>query len=149
MTIYHNHHIIPKHAGGSDDPKNIVRLTIPEHAEAHRKLYEENGLWQDFIVWKTLSGQITHAEAIKLAQSKANKGKTISVEHRLANSIATTKQWEEGRCVLDQAKVRSSMLEKHGVDNIRQKIVTCPHCMKSGQYVAFKRWHFDNCKKIV
>jgi len=25
---------------------------------------------------------------------------------------------------------------------------TCPHCDKSGQTVAMKRWHFDNCKFI-
>ena len=38
--IYHNHHIIPKHMGGSYDPSNLVRLTIEEHAEAHKTLYE-------------------------------------------------------------------------------------------------------------
>ena len=47
MTIYHFHHIIPKHLGGSDDPSNLIRLTVEEHAEAHRKLYEEHGLEED------------------------------------------------------------------------------------------------------
>jgi hypothetical protein len=148
MIIYHNHHIIPKHAGGTDDPSNIVRLTVKEHAEEHRKLYEENGAWQDFVAWKTLSGQISKAEAIKLAQSKANKGKKISDEHKRLNSIATKQQWFEGRAVLDQDKVKVSMLQKYGVENIRKLVVTCPHCNKSGQYTAFKRWHFDRCKKI-
>ena len=41
MKGKHKHHIIPKHAGGSNDPNNFVFLTIEEHAEAHRKLYEE------------------------------------------------------------------------------------------------------------
>ena len=45
--IYHNQHIIPRHAGGTDDPDNIARLTVSEHAEAHCKLYEEYGRWQD------------------------------------------------------------------------------------------------------
>ena len=35
--IYHNHHILPKHMGGTDDPENIIKLTIEEHAEAHKK----------------------------------------------------------------------------------------------------------------
>ena len=39
----HKHHIIPKHMGGTDDESNIIELTIEEHAEAHKKLYEENG----------------------------------------------------------------------------------------------------------
>ena len=78
-TIYHFHHIVPKHIGGTDDPSNLIRLSIEEHAEAHRKLYEEHGRWQDKVAWKSLSGQITCAEATKLAQIIANsKPKTGS-----------------------------------------------------------------------
>ena len=74
MSIYHKHHIIPKHMGGTDHPSNMVELTIEEHAEAHRKLFEEHGRWQDEIAWKALSGQISNAEAIKMAQRLANTG---------------------------------------------------------------------------
>lgn len=31
MTIYHNHHIVPKRAGGTDEPSNLIRLTVKEH----------------------------------------------------------------------------------------------------------------------
>ena len=79
MTIYHKHHIIPRHVGGTDDPSNIIKLTIEEHAEAHRVLYEQYGRWQDKVAWLTLSGQISCAEAIKMAQSLANKGKNNSM----------------------------------------------------------------------
>ena len=37
----HKHHIIPKHAGGTDDPENLVYLSVKEHAIAHAKLYLE------------------------------------------------------------------------------------------------------------
>ena len=60
--------------GGTDHPSNLINLTIEEHAEAHRKLFEQHGRWQDEIAWKTLSGQISNAEAIKLAQRHANLG---------------------------------------------------------------------------
>ena len=54
----HRHHIIPKHEGGSDDPSNIVYLSVKEHAEAHRDLYEKNGKIEDYLAWKGLSGII-------------------------------------------------------------------------------------------
>ena len=73
--ITHRHHIIPRHAGGSDDQSNLVTLTIHEHAEAHKKLFEEHGRWQDEVAWRQLSGQIDCAEALKEAQVKSNKGK--------------------------------------------------------------------------
>ena len=65
MKEKHKHHIIPRHAGGTDNPENIVELTIEEHAEAHRKLYEEHGRWQDMLAWKGLSGQIGKDELIQ------------------------------------------------------------------------------------
>jgi len=59
----HWHHIVPKHAGGTDDSSNLIHLTIEEHAEEHRKLWEQYGRWQDKIAWQTLSGQISIQEA--------------------------------------------------------------------------------------
>lgn len=49
--------------GGSNDPSNIKLVTIEEHAEEHRLLYEKHGKWQDFVAWKMLSGWMTAPEA--------------------------------------------------------------------------------------
>lgn len=76
----HIHHIIPKHMGGKDNSENLIELTVKEHADAHRKLYEEHGHWQDYCAWQSLSGQMTNDEAIKFAQSRAMKGKKHSPE---------------------------------------------------------------------
>ena len=76
--ITHKHHIIPKHMGGTDDPSNIVELTVEEHAEAHRVLYEKYGRWQDELAWKGLSGMIGKEEIIRRTQSEANKGRNLS-----------------------------------------------------------------------
>ena len=62
--VKHKHHIIPKHMGGSDDPSNIVELTVAEHAEAHKKLYEEFGHLQDKLAWQGLLGLISTAEIV-------------------------------------------------------------------------------------
>jgi hypothetical protein len=103
MKQKHKHHIIPKHIGGTDSPDNIVELTIEEHAEAHRKLFEEHGRWQDEIAWKSLSGMLGGKKAImkefwkengrrttgykmseyQKEQSRlANKGKKLTEEHK-------------------------------------------------------------------
>ena len=76
----HTHHIIPRHAGGSDDPSNLVELTITEHAEAHKKLYEEYGKDEDRLAWLGLAGMIDKEEIIRqqcsLASKKGNTGRT-------------------------------------------------------------------------
>lgn len=68
MERTHLHHIIPRHAGGSDEASNLVKLTISEHAEAHRLLWETNHQEEDYIAWKALSGQITMSETKRMVQ---------------------------------------------------------------------------------
>lgn len=63
--ILHKHHIIPRHAGGDDSPSNLVFLTIEEHAEAHRILYEQYNRQEDYLAWRGLSGQIGKDEMIR------------------------------------------------------------------------------------
>jgi len=75
-SIYHNHHIIPRHAGGTDSPDNLVRLTVEEHAEAHRKLYEEYGRWQDKKAWQGLAGFRGKEEIIKEIRSRPKSEET-------------------------------------------------------------------------
>ena len=69
MRGKHRHHIIPKHAGGTDDPSNLVLLSVEEHADAHKKLYEKYGRSGDLIAWKALSGDYSkddfHREAAR------------------------------------------------------------------------------------
>jgi hypothetical protein len=72
--VKHKHHIVPKHMGGSDDPSNIVELTVEEHAEAHRKLYEEFGHLQDKLAWQGLLGLISTADIVHTLQSEGMKG---------------------------------------------------------------------------
>lgn len=51
------HHIIPRFAGGLDDPSNLVYLTFNDHTLAHYirwVVYKQN---QDFTAFKLMSGQ--------------------------------------------------------------------------------------------
>ena len=68
MTIYyHNHHIIPRHMNGTDDPSNLIKVNVAMHAFLHKLLWEEHSNQYDYIAWKCLSGQITNEEANRLA----------------------------------------------------------------------------------
>jgi hypothetical protein len=69
-TIYHWHHIIPIHAGGTDDPSNLVKLTVEEHAEAHRLLWEQHGRPQDKLSWLLLAGKTTEAETARATMAQ-------------------------------------------------------------------------------
>lgn len=61
----HKHHIIPKYMGGTDDPSNIIELTIEEHAIAHMELYEKYNNIEDYLAWKGLSGQISKEDILQ------------------------------------------------------------------------------------
>jgi hypothetical protein len=82
MNMYtHKHHIIPKHAGGSDDPNNLVELTVEDHAIAHYVRYKIYGDWQDELAWRGLSFRMSKEEIVREAASKATKGKTYEEIH--------------------------------------------------------------------
>jgi len=74
----HIHHIIPRYQGGTDDPHNLIELTVEQHAEAHRLLFEQNNNWEDFVAWKTLCGQMTQSEAsLRASAEGAKKGAKV------------------------------------------------------------------------
>ena len=146
-TIYHNHHIIPRHVGGTDHPDNLVQLTVPEHAEAHRKLYEKYGRWQDKLAYRSLSGLIGKEEIIRQKNIQQRLGKKASEEtKRKMSEIRLGKPlWPNGRPPFS-TETRAKMSEaKKGIP---QPKTTCPHCSKQGGISPMKRHHFNNCKEI-
>lgn len=95
----HWHHIVPRHMGGDNHPSNLVELTVEEHAEAHRKLWEEYGKEEDRIAWQALSGQITIDEARRASIALIWKGKHLPLEMRQKISKTLTgrvrPEWEK------------------------------------------------------
>jgi len=162
MKNTHLHHIIPKHMGGTDDPSNLIELTVEEHAEAHRKLYKEHGSIYDLVAWKALSGQITTDEARRLAviatwtgrehteeakekirearldQIPPNLGRKFSKEHR--------KKISERQKNIPKS-YESNQKRSKTMSGIAKPKVKCPHCGKEGGAPQMKQWHFDNCKR--
>jgi len=80
--MYHKHHIVPRHMGGSDDPSNLKLVTVEQHAEEHRLLWEKHGMKQDYVAWQALSGNISLEEARIEAVKIANTGRKQTEEHK-------------------------------------------------------------------
>lgn len=95
-AVKHKHHIIPRHAGGTDVGSNLVELTVEEHAEAHRLLYEQYGRWQDKVAWMTLSGQMSRADAIRTAQQNADRSWAKTPEGKRALQTGWIKRKAKG-----------------------------------------------------
>ena len=136
----HKHHIIPRHAGGTDDPSNIVYLTVKQHAEAHKKLFKKYGRWQDKLAYEGLSGQIGKEEIIqeiyknrknrtgailseetKLKISMTKKGKKASIETRnkISQSLMGHKQPES-----QKIKVAKALSKDHIITDPKGKTFT-------------------------
>ena len=132
----HKHHIIPRHMGGTDDPDNLIELTIEEHAESHRKLWEQHGRYQDYYAWQGLSGQIGKEELIREIQSIANsKPKTEETKEKIRqyrlgkhlNELSKEKigqkakeRWSNG--VYDVKKLRLSRIGFKQSDYQKQRV---------------------------
>ena len=113
----HKHHIIPKHAGGTDDPSNIVELSVDDHAEAHRKLYEEYGKIQDKVAWFGLSKLASHAELMYMLHSERMKGKNNPMYGKPAPNKGIKRPGVGGR----KKGTKWSELERKTQEQIRSK----------------------------
>lgn len=65
------HHIQPKHANGTDDPWNLINLTIEEHAKAHQLMYESYGNKYDKGAWLLMDGQTVEGRRAIWEQNQA------------------------------------------------------------------------------
>jgi hypothetical protein len=133
--IKHKHHIIPKHAGGTDHPSNLIELTIEEHAEAHRILYEEHGRDEDRWAWLGLSGQVGKDEILRqIAMSQKGKKKPAGHGEKVSAFRKTFKYSEESKLKMSNSKkgkiltnehkekVRQARIGKKQTDSQKQKV---------------------------
>jgi hypothetical protein len=118
--ITHLHHIIPRHVGGTNDPSNLVELTIEEHAEAHRVLYETYGRNEDKWAWLGLTGQIGKDEILKqIAMSQKGKKKPEGFGEKISAYRKTFKYSEESKLKMSLAK-KGKILNGEHKEKIRQ-----------------------------
>jgi hypothetical protein len=92
--------------------------------------------------------------------SNHQKGKRLTDEHKKALSIAAaTRKTRSPIKHSDETKLKLSVLWKGTTRSIedrqkisagqlgkKRKIVTCPHCGKTGGNNGMAQWHFEKCK---
>ena len=171
--ITHLHHIIPRHAGGTDEPSNLIRLTIPEHAEAHRALYEEFGRDEDRLAWMALSGMIGKEQIIREAMligakkgsiiggrrgGLAGKGKKKPDGFGAKLSIRNTGEGNPryGHITTDEEKLVRSISGKRHIESIggaevwqgttNLKMATIER-INAGTHPSQKTWTCEHCGK--
>lgn len=135
--IYHWHHIVPRHAGGTDDPSNLIRLTIEQHAEAHRILWEEHGRLEDKRAWLGLAGLTD--EAAELGQILATKAKQTNLV-RAKMSATKAAHWadDEYRNKIMAIRETAEYKEKH--KRAVQKASNAPDYINRCRQKATEQW---------
>lgn len=100
MTL-HNHHLIPKHAGGTNDPRNILRCNVAMHAWLHEQRWKETKDEWDFLAWQGLLNIISKEDIIRRAHQL--KGPAISMAKK--GSIP----WNKGKRGVYSPEARERM----------------------------------------
>ena len=156
----HKHHIIPKHMGGTNEPSNLIELTVKEHAGAHRVLWEQYGRKEDELAWKGLAGIIGKEELVKelmfLGQQKGgskSKGKirgpqTLEHKDKIKKSCEGKNLGKTG-----MSKVYSSFIDPNGNKVIIENLYNFCKCnnlnqgamsyVALGKYKQHKGWTFS------
>ena len=97
--------------GGSNDPSNLIEVSVEEHAELHLSLYLEYGHWQDWVAWNALSGQITIDEARRESARNYMTNRVVSDEtkRRISEGKKGQSPWIAGKKHAPESIVKMKM----------------------------------------
>ena len=137
----HKHHIVPRHMGGSDDSSNLIELTVEEHAEAHRELWEQYSNIKDYCAWKGLEGTIGKEEIIRLLMDPTGRVHTEETKQKMSEAHkGKPKHTEESKEKLRQFRTGMKLSEEH-----KAKI---SKSLEGNTYMVGKKLSDETKKKI-
>jgi hypothetical protein len=138
----HKHHIIPKHMGGTNDPSNLIELSIEEHAAEHLRLYEEYGKRQDLGAYYLLSSQIEEALRLNSIAGGKIQGKR-NAENGHMKKIQKLANWSAA------GKKGGTATMKSGKGAFGDPIERLKSCIKGGKVQGKKNSESGHLKKIT
>jgi len=139
----HKHHIIPKYMGGSDDPSNLIEVTITQHIMWHFANWQRMGNYQDKLAYKLLANTDAseEKEILRIQKSRevmksmtpeerrnknklsteikrtpeARKSLSIKMRQQRSNGLALT---EEGRQRIEEGAMKARIAQSKSVRHI-------------------------------
>lgn len=168
---YESHHILPKSLGGSNSKSNLVLLTAREHYLCHLLLIKmtdgENRSKMIYSLWRLSNGntpvksrqyEVARKNHIQLLRetpkteehkrkiSEANKGKTLSEEHR--EKLRKPKSEEHKEKLRKPKKNKDKIGKYERTEEIRRKLSESHKGIQAGENnPMFGRTHSDDVKK--
>lgn len=132
---HHRHHVIPKHEwkerfgslDGVDSQDNICYLTLEQHVEAHKWLYEQYKRWEDRCAYLCLSGRMSKQELHRewgRMLGEANRGKKHTEEYResLSKRSFGKNNPNYGNKYSDESRLRMSLSRRRRSNVVKSKI---------------------------
>lgn len=85
----HKHHIIPRHAGGTDDPENIIEVTVEDHFKLHYARWKEFKSYKDLFACQLLKNNWLSLtpEEIRINCSKGGKAAQKTLKKKQLSSF--------------------------------------------------------------
>lgn len=82
------------------------------------------------------------------AISKINGQKAVE-SGQLAEAQKKTTEYHRNTNFQHQKNIAGmgGAVSANNPNHVNKKKAECPYCKKVGNYIAMKRWHFDNCKQ--
>jgi len=126
VKMRHKHHIIPKHRGGTNDPSNLVEISLTQHAMFHYCEWKLHGKRADYVAWKRLVGNLNDEELVhqKLIMGGENGGRKTK---ELGLGIFALSKEERSNISKRAGKIGG---RKGGVSKSEKKINACRENIK-------------------
>ena len=87
------HHIIPRSEGGTDDPKNLVKLPRRLHQEVHHRRWLVGGSINDLYAFQILGGNLSDDELKKIYKDQVYRCKRDQT--KLTESRINSDKWKQ------------------------------------------------------
>ena len=106
--------------GGTDDPSNLIEVSVEQHAELHFALYLEHGKLEDYLAAKSLANYLDedtqYAKAVLGGKTSSNKGVERTEEWRQKASKSNRGKHK----YLDKYRTSEEQQRRSGLGNLKR-----------------------------